>query len=417
MFVNEKCQDEFVEIRSSGLRAKGLKKPLTESAENKESSDSLELELKKVSQELSSHKIELHQTREYLQCILQNSNNMIFATDVDGMIVSFSKGGEKILGYTWDEVAGYFLDTFAEDPDAFEEFLADTQEKGAAVRLEFPFKHKDGHTVYCDVSMINLTNTKGQRVGTVGVSRDITRWKTLQDDLVRIDRLAEIGRVAEGIAQEINNPLAVINETAGRAEEIVKDAKGLSPKQRKELEKAIQQIDEQTRRCRSITHQLLGFVIEAAPEKRFDVNELLNATIDSVGPELKSAPIEVVRHFPKEPIYITSDPAMMEQVFVNLLTNAIHSINEKGTDQGKIEIKTVRTDTEVAISIADNGTGIAKENKDKVLNLFFSTKPPGMGTGLGLSICQNILKTLNGSLSFHSEPGVGTSFTVRVPLS
>ena len=200
-----------------------------------ESDNSLELELKKVSQELSSHKIELHQTREYLQCILQNSNNMIFATDVDGMIVSFSKGGEKILGYTWDELAGYFLDTFAEDPDAFEEFLADTQEKGAAVRLEFPFKHKDGHTVYCDVSMINLTNTKGQRVGTVGVSRDITRWKTLQDDLVRIDRLAEIGRVAEGIAQEINTPLAVINETAGRAEVIVKDAKGLSPKQNREV--------------------------------------------------------------------------------------------------------------------------------------------------------------------------------------
>jgi two-component system NtrC family sensor kinase len=210
----------------------------------------------------------------------------------------------------------------------------------------------------------------------------------------------------------------VINEVSGWAEEVVQDAKGLSPEDREELEKAVQQIAEQTRRCRSITHQLLGFVREAAPEKtEFDVNGLLNAAIDFVSPELKYAPIEVVRHFSNEPIYMTSDPTMMEQVFVNLLTNAIHAINEKGSNGGRIEIKTVRTDSEVEISISDNGTGIAKENQDKVLNLFFTTKPPGKGTGLGLSICQNILKTLNGSLSFHSEPEVGTTFTVRVPLS
>jgi PAS domain S-box-containing protein len=75
------------------------------------------------------------------------------------MIVSFSKGGEKVLGYTWEEVAGYYIETFSEDPESFEAFMADSQEKGSAVRLEFPFKHKQGHTVYCDVSMINLTKT------------------------------------------------------------------------------------------------------------------------------------------------------------------------------------------------------------------------------------------------------------------
>ncbi|MGD9031654.1 MAG: ATP-binding protein [Desulfobacteraceae bacterium] len=383
-----------------------------------ESNNSLELEFKKVAQELSSHKIELHQTRGYLQCILQNSNDMIFATDVDGMIVSFSKGGEKVLGYTWEEVAGFFIEDLSENPESFEDFMADSQEKGSAVRLEFPFKHKEGHTVYCDVSIINLTNTKGQRVGTVGVSRDITRWRKLQEELIRIDRLAEIGRVAAGIAHEINNPLAVINEVSGWVEEILQDAKGLSPEDREELEKAAQQIAEQTSRCRTITHQLLGFVRQAAPEKTsFDVHGLLNAAIDFVSPELKYAPIEVVRDFSKEPLSMESDPTMIEQVFVNLLTNAIHAINEKGNDQGRIEIKTARTDSEVEIHITDNGTGIAKENQDKVLNLFFTTKPPGKGTGLGLSICQNILKTLNGGLSFQSEPGVGTTFTVRVPLS
>lgn len=387
-------------------------------AKNMESNNSLELNLKKVKQELSSHKIELHQTRGYLQCILQNSNDMIFATDVDGMIVSFSKGGEKVLGYAWDEVAGYYIETFSEDPKSFEKLMADSQEKGSAVRLEFPFKHKDGHTVYCDVSLINLTNTKGQRVGTVGVSRDITRWKKLQDDLIRIDRLAEIGRLAAGVAHEINNPLAIINEVTGWAEGIVQDAGGLSAQDREELAKAIKDIVEQTKRCRHITHQLLGFVREAAPEKReFDVHEVLNETIDFIKPELKYAPIEIVRKFSEKPLSIKSDPKMMEQVFVNLLTNAIHAINEKGRDQGRIEIRTGKTDSEVEISITDNGTGIAEENQDKVLKLFFTTKPPGKGTGLGLSICQNILKNLNGSLRFDSKPGLGTTFTVRIPFS
>lgn len=381
-----------------------------------ESNKSLELKLKKVTQELSSHKIELYQTRGYLQCILQNSNDMIFATDVDGMIVSFSKGGEKVLGYTWEEAAGAYIEEFTEDPKAFQEFMSVSQEKGSAVRLEFPFRDKEGNTVYCDVSLINLTNTKGQRVGTVGVCRDITRWKKLQDDLIRIDRLAEIGRLAAGIAHEINNPLAVINEVSGWAEELVAEAKGLSAEDRAELAKAIREIDEQTKRCRTITHQLLGFVRESAPQKvEFDLHELLDETITFLKPELRGAPIEIVRNFSTPRLSVISDPKMMEQVFVNLLTNAIHAIKEKGIDRGRIEITTSKKDSQLEVHIKDNGVGIPEENQDKVLNLFFTTKAPGKGTGLGLSICQNILKNLDGQMSFQSEPGVGTTFTVRIP--
>lgn len=103
-------------------------------------------------------------------------------------------------------------------------------------------------TVFCDVSLINLINTKGQRVGTVGVCRDISRWKKLQDDLMRIDRLAEIGRIASGIAHEINNPLAIISEASGWVSEVVEEAKGLGSEEREEIEKAIRQINEQARR-------------------------------------------------------------------------------------------------------------------------------------------------------------------------
>lgn len=382
-----------------------------------ESIDSLKDELKKVSQELSSHKIELHQTRGYLQSILQNSRDMIFATEVSGLLISFSKGGEKVLGYTWGSVAGNFIKDFANDPLEFERLMAATQKEGSAVRLELPFRNKDGHTVYCDVSLISLTNTKGQNIGTIGICRDITRWKKLQEDLIRVDRLAEIGRIASGIAHEINNPLAVISEISGWAGAVVSDAKGLTHEDREELETAVKHIKEQTRRCKGITHQLLGFVRDSTPDKtKIDVHELLKEVIKFLKPELRYLPIEIVFNFSKEPLSTKSDPNMMEQVFLNLITNAIYAIREEGRNDGKVEIRTKKTDSGVEVNIEDNGTGISEENQAKILDLFFTTKPPGKGTGLGLPICQNILKNLGGSLSFKSESGVGSTFTVQIPF-
>jgi two-component system NtrC family sensor kinase len=341
---------------------------------------------------------------------------MIFATDVDGIIVSFSKGAEKVIGYSWEEVMGYPMKHFSGDPDSFEELVAISKSKGSAARLELPFQHRDGTTIYCDVSIINLTNTKGQCVGTVGICRDITKWKKIQDDLIQIDRLAEIGRIASGIAHEINNPLAVINEISGWAGEVVEDIKDLNEDDRDELLEAIQQITEQTKRCRSITHQLLGFVRDSKPEKTvIDIQELLEETIRFLNPELKYKPVNIVYDFEKEPIPIKSDPKMMEQVFINLISNAIYAIREKGDDQGRIEIRTRNVESGVEIDIEDNGTGIPDDKKDQIFSLFYTSKPPGKGTGLGLSICQNILKSLGGELSFESEWGIGTKFTIRIP--
>jgi len=130
---------------------------------------------KEDTQEISIHKRELQQARKYLQCILQNSNDMVFATDVDGIVVSFSSGGEKALGYPWEEIAGETIRSLAVDPSEFDRLTTLSQENGSATRLEFPFQHRDGHTIYCDVSLIVLTNTEGQTVGTVGICRDITQ--------------------------------------------------------------------------------------------------------------------------------------------------------------------------------------------------------------------------------------------------
>jgi PAS domain S-box-containing protein len=382
------------------------------------SNKSLETELKKVKQELASYKIELHQTRGYLQCILQNSEDMIFGTEVNGMLVSFSKGGEKVLGYSPVELIGTYIKDLAEDPLSFERFFTSSQDKGPTVQLDIPFRHKGGDTVYFNVSLINLMNREGQRVGTVGVCRDITLWKKVQEDLVRIDRLAEIGRIAAGVAHEINNPLAIIGEASGWASMVISDAKGLNSEDREELEKAVKEISNQTKRCRNITHELLDFARGSTPAlTEFDIHDILKDSISFLKPELKHTSIEIDTQFMPGPIIMKSDPKLLEQVFVNFITNAIHAIRSKGEDKGCIRIKTLTTNSDVEISFEDNGTGITEENQKKIFQLFFTTKAPGKGTGLGLSISQNIVKKLGGTIAFDSKVGVGTNFIVRLPLS
>jgi two-component system NtrC family sensor kinase len=313
---------------------------------------------------------------------------------------------------------GRQIKDFANDPAEFESLIRSSETQGSAVRLELPFRHKSGRTIYCDVSLINLTNTKGQRVGTVGICRDITLWKQLNEDLIHVDRLAEMGRIASGMAHEINNPLAIIKEISGWAATVLSEAKGLSPEDREELETAVQRIEEQTRRCRTITHQLLGFVRDTAPRMAsFNLNELVQKAIDFLKPELKHKPIEIVLDLDEKISTIHSDPKMLEQVLVNLITNSIHAISEKGLDDGRIELKTSMAGDRLGIAISDNGTGIPEKDQESIFDLFYTTKPPGKGTGLGLPICQNIIRKLEGDISLETRTGQGTTFTLRFPVS
>jgi PAS domain S-box-containing protein len=375
---------------------------------------------KKIFQELSSHKIELYQTQAYLHCILQNSQDLIFATDVDGIVLSFSKGGEKVLGLAREEVAGRPVSSLVQDPQSFEAFLAESIKEGNASRLEVPFRRKDGESVYCNVSLISLLNRKDQRVGTVGICRDITMWKKLQEELILVDRLAEIGKIASGIAHEINNPMAVIQEVAGWGKTVVAELHESHSDEEAgdDLAKAFDDIVEQTRRCRNITHQLLGFVRDAKPKKVvFDVRDLLKETARFLEPELKRTSVAIRWNLPDDPVNVHSDPKMLQQVLVNLLTNAIDAIREKREPTGSVEIAAERGDSIVKITVADDGCGIPEQNRQRIFDLFFTTKPPGKGTGLGMPITQHILAKLGAHIHFTSTKGGGTTFIVGIPSS
>ncbi len=387
-----------------------------------ESPETLQAELKKANEALLEQEEALHGTRSYLEDVLENSRDMIFRADSDGVLVSFSKGGESALGYTWEELSGRKMKDLAEDPHDFENLAVQCLKKKDAVRDEISFRHKTGRIVYCRVALAPSTDVHGMVMGLVGVCRDITAWKKFKEDLIRVDRLAEVGRIASGIVHELNNPVAVIGEISGWIGAVASDAEGLDEEDREEIKTSVRHIGEQTKRCRNITGQLLSFVRESKlATASLDAHELLKGTVSLLTPELKFTDVEIVYNFVEGPVFINSDKQLLEQVFVNFISNAVYAVKEKGEKRGRITLETFLDDAlgspVVEINISDTGIGISKKDQKSIYEYFYTTKPPGKGTGLGLPISRDIIKNLGGSLSFESEPGEGTTFTVRLPVS
>ena len=387
-----------------------------------ESSEILQERLRKATEALSDQKEALHRVRNHLESVLENSRDMIFRTNLDGTLDFFNKGGESVLGYTLGELSDRKMEDLAEDPRAFESLVSQCAKRKESVGGEISFLHKTGRRVYCRMVLAPLTNTRGEVIGLSGVCRDITAWRKFKEDLVRVDRLAEVGRIASGIVHELNNPVAVIGEISGWIGAVASDAEGLDEEDREEIKTSVRHIGEQTKRCRNITHQLLSFVRESKlVTSSLDAHELLKGTVNLLAPELKFTDVEIVYNFMEGPVFINSDKQLLEQVFVNFISNAVYAVKEKGGKGGRITLETFLDDSGdapmVEINISDTGIGISRKDQKSIYEYFYTTKPPGKGTGLGLPISRNIIKNLGGSLSLESEPGEGTTFTVRLPVS
>jgi two-component system NtrC family sensor kinase len=224
-------------------------------------------------------------------------------------------------------------------------------------------------------------------------------------------KMASIGRLAAGVAHEINNPLAIINEKAGLLTDLV-EMSGEFPRRGEVLE-IVRSIEKSVERCSTITHRLLGFA------KRMDLRtesirleELLKEVLGFLGKEANYRNITVEFHVQEGVPAIESDRGQLQQVFLNIINNAFAAVE----DGGRVDLFVERAgDHEVAVKIQDNGHGISKENLKHIFEPFFTTKKE-YGTGLGLSITYGIVEKLGGRIEVESEVGRGTTFTVRLPV-
>ncbi len=232
--------------------------------------------------------------------------------------------------------------------------------------------------------------------------------------LTHAAKLASVGELAAGIAHEINNPLASINEEAGLMKDLM-DPKLGDPVTPQELAHYLDSIQESVFRCRDITRKLLGFVRKTDIDlKEQDIHQLIDEVVDGLlGHEMIVSNIEVKREYSDDIPELVTDGNQLEQVLLNILNNSIDALEDK---PGGISIVTKRTGEQVRIELSDTGKGMSREQLENIFMPFYTTKEVGQGTGLGLSVSYGIVRDLGGEIEVRSRPGHGSTFTLVLPV-
>jgi two-component system, NtrC family, sensor kinase len=254
---------------------------------------------------------------------------------------------------------------------------------------------------------IALVQTVVNRIKKADQAREVAIAET-----EHASKMASIGRLAAGVAHEINNPLAIINEKAGLMKDIIEGSGDLQQNRGKFLS-LISGIFDSVNRCRTVTHRLLGFSRRMdISHDTVDINDALKEVVGFLEKEITYRNIRLNLDLQEELPKVMTDKGQMQQVFLNIINNASDAVEEGGL----IQISSYAKDQHfVRVSITDDGHGIPRDKLKHIFEPFYTTKDKGKGTGLGLSISYGIVQRLGGSIHVESELNKGTTFLVDIP--
>lgn len=228
----------------------------------------------------------------------------------------------------------------------------------------------------------------------------------VQDQLIRAGKMAALGELAAGVAHEINNPLTGVLTFSSL---MLKKTEDGHP-----WKKDLENIVEQTTRCRNIVRALLDFARQRKPDKKeSDINKLVERTIGLIENQVRFQNIKIIKEFKEDMPMLFVDADQIQQVFMNILINAADAMAGNG---GTLTIKTDLRNGKALISFTDTGCGMSAEQLSRLFTPFFTTKETGKGTGLGLAISYGIIQSHNGDIEVESEIGKGTTFKIKLPI-
>ncbi len=394
----------------------------------------------------------LRASEERYRELFENASDIVYTTGLDTHLTSLNRVGQAILGYSAEEAAQLDLKQLVL-PKHWEQMKVSRERMLAGesdMTIEVDVSTKDGRPMTLEVKP-RLIYRAGKPVGVQGIARDITGRDEAELELRHAQKLESVGRLASGIAHEINTPIQFVGDNTRFLQDSfvglqslltqyqeLRDAAAsgaLSPnmlaKVRKaeeaadcdylleEIPKALAQTLEGVTRVATIVRAMKEFAHPEGKEMAAaDINRALQSTLTVARNELKYI-ADVETEFGELPL-VVCNVGDLNQVFLNLLVNAAHAIGEKvgkSGQKGNIRVRTVAEGGTVLVTVSDTGCGIPEANRARVFDPFFTTKEVGRGTGQGLAIARSVVVDRHkGALTFESEEGKGTTFYVRLPV-
>lgn len=360
-------------------------------------------------------KEQINAAKNYLENLVNSSVDAIISTDERGVLTFFSKGAEEIFGYKAEEVVGRPVgEYYYGEMEEARKVMDILREKGRVLSYETEFKAKNGRVVPVSLSASLLRDEKGEIVGTLGISKDITERKKLEEEKERLraqltqsEKLSALGELISGVAHELNNPLTGV---LGYSQLLL--GSDSDPRTKRDVEK----IYREATRCQKIVNSLLSFARRQKPERAYvNINAVIESALNLRVYQLKVDGVEVVKRLDENLSKTMADPHQLEQVFLNIITNA-HQVMLKVKEARRLTITTESSDEIIRIKFTDTGPGIPPENLKRIFDPFFTTKDVGQGTGLGLSLSYGFIKEHEGSIYATSKLGQGATFVVELPV-
>ncbi|MCK4427378.1 MAG: HAMP domain-containing protein [candidate division Zixibacteria bacterium] len=272
--------------------------------------------------------------------------------------------------------------------------------EGELAQLASSFSQMTSDLKKADEELIDWGKTLEQKV-----QQRTEELRKTENQLIQSDKVASLGKLAAGVAHEINSPLTGILTYSSLLFKAKKD----EDPEKEDLEVIVNE----TNRCKKIVKGLLDFARQTEPQKALsDINEVIEKSIDLVSHQASMQNVKIEKKVKPDLPKTMIDVGQIQQVFINILLNAIEFMPQGGT----LTVSSGIEDEMVALRFTDTGIGIPKENLPKILDPFFTTKEQGKGTGLGLSVSYGIIARHRGKLEVKSQVGKGSTFTVKLPI-
>lgn len=366
-----------------------------------------------IKKEVDEKTRELTRSEYQWRSLIEHATDLIYTMSAEGVILSMNNYGFKFLDKTFNEVIGKSIfEIFTKDvATSHMKIIRDVIETGKPNQAVYQFMENDFER-WVNVSFSGLLDEWGNVYKVLAIGRDITMRINIEKQMSHTEKLASVGTLSAGIAHEINNPLAIILGFTDILLEKFPDGS--------EEKQILLTIQKHGLNAKKIVENLLGFArYTEHVEKDVDINQNIQSVLDVISNNLAINKITLSTDFKKDLPTIQGDPGELQQVFFNIISNAIAAM-KKG---GKLSVSTRLSEDNnfIEILISDTGEGIPKEFRSKIFDPFFTTKAVGEGTGLGLSISYGIISKHRGEITFEtktrSESNItGTTFIIRLPI-